>query len=98
MLVKIHKSHRDIVAVCDSEILGKTFEEGKRILEVRESFFKGEEINETELISLMKELSKEDATFNIAGKNSVNAALKAGVISKEGVLKIQKIPFALILL
>ena len=46
----------------------------------------------------MKSMAAEDATFNIAGEKSVNAAIKAGVISKESVGKIQGIPFALVLL
>jgi len=98
MLVKIHKSYRDVVAICDSELLGKTYEEGNRILEIRESFYNGKKISETELIRLVKDLSKEDATFNIAGKKSVKAALKAGIISKEGIKKVKGIPFALVLL
>jgi len=98
MLIKIHKSYRDVVAICDSELLGEKFEEGERILEVRESFFNGEEKNEGEIIELMKELSKEDATFNIVGEKSVNAALKAGIINEEGIKKVKEVPFALVLL
>ena len=98
MLIKIHKSYRDVVAICDSELLGEKFEEGERILEVRESFFNGEEKNEEEIIELMKELSKEDATFNIVGEKSVNAALKAGIINEEGIKKVKEVPFALVLL
>ena len=98
MLIKIHKSYRLVVAICDKELLGKTYEQGNRILEVRESFYNGEQKEEKEMIELMKDLEKEDATFNIAGKKSVNAALKAGIISKEGIMKVQGIPFALDLL
>ncbi len=98
MLLKIHKSYRGVVAVCDSELLGKKFEEGQKILEVRESFYNGEEIKEKKMIELMSDLAKEDATFNIIGKNSVNAALKAGIISKKGIKKVQGVPFALVLL
>lgn len=98
MLVKIHKSYRDIVAVCDSDLLGKQFDAGQRILEVRESFYNGDEKTEKQLIKLMKDLDKEDVTFNIVGKDSVNAALKAGVISKEGIKTMKGIPFALTLL
>ena len=98
MLVKIHKAYRYIVAICDSELLGKTFEEGIKQLEIRESFYNGEEYNEQETVKIMKDLSREDATFNIAGEKSVQAALKAGIISKEGIKKVQKIPFALVLL
>jgi len=98
MLIKIHKSYRLLVAVCDKELLGKTFEQGLKILEVRESFFNGEEKEEKEIIELMKSLAREDATFNIIGKKSCQAGLKAGIISKEGIKKVSNIPFALVLL
>ena len=101
MLVKIHKSYRQVVAICDSDILGKTYEEGEKLLDIRESFYGGEgseEINEEKLIRLMQDLVKEDATFNIAGEKSVQAALKAEIISKEGIKTVQNIPFALVLL
>lgn len=98
MLIKIHKSYRYIVAVCDKEILGKTFEQGNRILEIRETFYNGDEVTEKEAIEIMQDLNKEDATFNIAGKKSVQAALKAGIISKEGIKYVDKIPFALVLM
>jgi len=98
MLVKIHKSYRQIVAICDSELLGETYEEGNRILEIRESFFNGEEKSEEEIIELMKDLATEDATFNIVGENSIKAALKAGIIDKKGIKKVKGIPFALVLM
>ena len=98
MLIKIHKSYRQVVAVCDSELLGKQFEQGKKVLEVRESFFNGQETEEKETIELMKNLVREDSTFNIIGKQSCQAALKAGIISKEGIKKVQGVPFALVLL
>ena len=97
MLVKIHKSYRDIAAVCDSELLGKKFEQGKFVLNITD-FYNGEEISEQELIGLMKDLAAEDMTFNIIGEQSCKCALKAGIISKEGIKKVQNIPFALVLL
>ena len=98
MIVKIIKSYRDIVAICDSELLGKKFEEGKLQLDVKESFFNGEETDKEKAIEIMQDMEKEDALFNIIGEESVNAALKAGIIKKEGIKKIQGIPFALVLL
>ena len=50
MLVKIHNSYRKVVAVCDSDIIGKRFDEGKRQLDIRENFYKGDEVNEEEAI------------------------------------------------
>lgn len=98
MLVKIHEFYRKIIAVCDSELLGKRFEEGNMQIEVSEVFYGGEEKEEREVIEILKDLYKEDATFNLVGEKSVNAAIKAGIISKEGVIKIQGIPHALGLL
>ena len=98
MQIKIHRSCRDVVAICDSNLLGKKFEEGKFQLDVKESFFKGEEAPEEEEIKKIKDMSSEDATFNIVGKKSVRTAIKAGIISEEAVGEIQGIPFALVLI
>lgn len=98
MFINIIKSHRDTVAICDSELIGKIFEEGKFQLDIKESFFKGEETSEEKAIEIIQDMAKEDATFNIVGKKSVNCALKAKIITQEGVKKIQGIPFALVLL
>jgi|TARA_Y100000034_G_C6818805_1_gene368572 hypothetical protein len=98
MLVNIIKTYRDVVAICDTELLGKKFEEGKFQLDVKESFFKGEETNEEKAIEIMKQMGMEDATFNIIGEKSIKTALTAGIISEEEVGKIHGIPFALILI
>lgn len=98
MFVKVIKSYRDIVAICDSELLGKRFEEGEFQLDIKESFYKGEKLLEEKAIKIMQDMSKEDATFNIVGERSVNTALKAGIISEHGIKKIQNIPFAMVLM
>jgi len=105
MFVNVIKSYRDIVAVCDSELLGKRFEEpfGEKTkqLDVKENFYKGKEgkkVSKEELLDIIKSFSREDSTFNIVGENSIKAALGAGVISEKEVGKIQNIPYALVLL
>ena len=98
MLVKIHKTYRDVVAICDSDLIGKRFEEGRFQLYIKESFFKGEKTSKEKVIKIMQYMSREDSTFNIVGEKSVNTALEAGIITKEGIKRIQGIPFALVLL
>jgi hypothetical protein len=98
MLVRIIKSYRDVVAICDSELLGKRFEEGQFQLDIKESFYGGDKKTEEEVIAIMQEMSAEDATFNIVGEKSTQAALKAGLIEKESIGQIQGIPFTLILI
>jgi len=98
MFVRIIKTYRDVVAICDKELLGKKFEEGKFQLDVKESFFKGDETSEEKAIEIMKQMLVEDATFNIIGKKSIKTALSAGIISENQIKKIQEIPFALVLI
>lgn len=95
MFIKIHEAYRTVVAIADAEIIGQTFEEGIKQIEVRESFYKGEKKTKEELLEILKRLDGEDATFNIVGEKSIETALEAGVISEQGVMKIQNIPLAL---
>ncbi len=98
MQIKIHEAYRSIVSLCDSELIGKTFSEGMKQIEIKPGFFQGEEKNKEEIVKILKDMEKEDATFNIVGKESVDCALKAEIISKEGIMEIDGIPMALILM
>jgi len=98
MYIKIHHSYRDVVAICDSEIIGKKFEEGKMQLEVRENFYKEKEVEKEELIRIIRLQQVEDATFNIVGKKSIKTAIEAELITEDNVGHVQGIPFALTLL
>ena len=95
---KIHHSYRTVAAFCDSGLVGKKFEERKKQLDLRENFYKEKEIEYNEALNIMKKQAREDATFNIVGKESIKAALEVGLISKENIGYIKKIPFALVLL
>ncbi len=97
VVVKIHRSYRNVVAVCDSELIGKKFEEGIRQIDITEFFFRGKEMHREEAVKFMRAQSQEDATFNIVGHQAVEAALEAEIIGKNGISHIQGIPFALVL-
>jgi len=98
MQFKIHKAYRDIVAISDTDLIGKIFEEGIKQININPNFFQGEEKTKEEILNILRDLEKEDATFNIVGKESINTALEAGIIKPEGILKIQDIPIALVLM
>lgn len=98
LVAKVHNSYRVVVALCDAELIGKRFEEDIRELDVRASFFKEQEMEYKQAVELLKKYATEDATFNIVGKRSIEAAQEAGLIDKDNVLTIQNIPFTLILL
>jgi hypothetical protein len=82
--MKIYKVQQEVlVAVCDSDIVGKTFREGDLKIEVREEFY-GEEVGEEEV-----KLALQQATIaNITGKKAVKFAIKIGIIDEKNVIKI----------
>ncbi len=98
MFVNIIKSYRDVVAICDKELIGKKFEEGKFQLDVKENFFRGKEVSMCEVCEIMRDMKSEDATFNIVGEKTVGIAIETGLITEDAVGKIAGIPFALVLM
>ena len=101
MFVNIIESYRNVIAVTDKELLGKQFFEGKKQLDIKESFYKGENekpFTKEEVLNIMKEQSREDSTFNIVGKKSISCAIEAGLITNDQVLEIDGIPYTLVLL
>ncbi|PIU75660.1 DUF424 domain-containing protein [Candidatus Pacearchaeota archaeon CG06_land_8_20_14_3_00_35_12] len=98
MFVKIHEAYRKTVAVCDAELLGKRFEEGKKQLDVSKEFYGSEKKNEKEVLEILKDAALDDSTFNLVGKKAVAAGIKSGLISEDGVMEIKGIPYALSLL
>jgi hypothetical protein len=97
MFINVIKTYRDVVAVCDEELIGKVFEEGDFQLDVKENFYRGETFSGDEAIRILQDMALEDATFNIVGKESVEAAIAAGIIEEESVGEIGGIPFVLVL-
>src|SRR3989338_2333297 len=96
MWVKIHKSSsRAVIAICDNDLLGKKFEQDIRELNIRESFFKSQQMSKEEILNLMRAESST-ATFNIIGKDSINVAIQAGIIEKEAIKRIKNVPFIII--
>lgn len=98
MHVKIHHSYRNVISICDEELIGKKFEEDIRQLDVRKSFYEGDIKTKEEVIKLIQFQKMEDSTFNIVGPNSVACAIEAGLITEGGILTVDGVPFTLTLL
>jgi len=98
VFLSVKESYRNIVSVCDEDLLGKYFEEGKRQLDIKKDFYSGESKSMEEAIEILKSFRKADSTFSLVGKESIDIGLKAGIISKSGVMKLKGISFALSLL
>ena len=79
-----------ILAACDSELLGKKFEEGELILEVKRSFYYEAFVSEQTFLNSMK-----IATIaNLVGEKVVNLAIREGYIDEENVMRIAGVPHA----
>jgi len=95
ILIRLHESYRKIIAACDADLMGKKFVEGKLQLDLKDTFYGGKEYSEERAVEIFRDGAFDDATFNIVGKESIAAAIKSGIIDKEGVITIQGIPHAL---
>jgi hypothetical protein len=97
-LFKVHKSYRWVVSICDRDIYGKIFSEGNKQLDLTGKFFEGEEIDEEKLREEIIKGVREDATFNIVGKNSIKVLKELGIAKEEDILEVGGVPFFLVLL
>ncbi len=91
MQVKIHPSSTGtIIAVADTELIGKTLKDKQHQITVSASFYQGEEKTEAEVIHLLEHADN----VNLIGKQAIPAGLKAKIIVKENISLIQGIPHA----
>jgi len=82
--------HELLVAACDEGLLGKTFEEGELRLEVSERFYGGEKVEARMLVEVLAL-----ATIgNLVGEETVEAAIGAGLVDPECVIRVQGVPHA----
>lgn len=98
ILIKVHESYRWVVAVCDEDVFGRKLVDGKRVLDVSGDFFKGEVMNPHGAMREIERCAAEDATFNFVGEESVRLAKELGLVKDEGVIEIDGVPVALVLL
>ncbi|MEM4247108.1 MAG: DUF424 family protein [Candidatus Woesearchaeota archaeon] len=91
MIVKVHKREsRTVVAVCDSDLLGRKFEENGRQLDLTSDFYKGEERDEKEVGDIIRNAD----IVNLVGQNAVKLGLQEEVITQDHVITIAGIPHA----
>lgn len=89
--VNIRKMGKNILlAICDSEMLGKTLRQGKIIFHIKNEFYNGGKTTVEEAVSMI-----ENSTIvNIVGKNCVKRAIAKGYVHPDAVLQIEGVPHA----
>lgn len=94
MILKIHKSDgRKLIALCDSDLIGKRFEEGNLQLDLTSAFYDGSEVKDKEAKDALKDA---DMIHAVGGKSI--SFLKENIIVPEKVMKVKGIPHAQIII
>ncbi len=89
--IRIHTNGVDrVLAVCDADLLGKTFREGKKRLVVSETFYNGEIVD----LEVVVERMKSAGVLNLVGNESVSLAINEGYVEMSNVITIDGIPHA----
>ena len=82
-----------LLAICDSEMLGKTLRQGKIVFHIKDEFYNGGKATVEDAVSMI-----ENSTIvNIVGKNCVEKAISEGYVHPDAVLQIEGVPHAQIL-
>lgn len=79
-----------MLAICDSEILGKTLREGKIVFHVKEEFYNGGRVSVEEAMDMVA----NSTIVNMVGKCCVEKAIKRGYVHPQAVLNIEGVPHA----
>jgi len=74
-----------LVAVCDDDVLGETFEDGNVSLTVTEEFYGGDEVDEAAVVDSLARA----AVANIVGREAVELAIDEGFVDEANVLEVE---------
>ena len=89
--VNLKKVGRNVLlAICDSELLGKTLRQGKIVFHVGDEFYNGGKTTVEEAVGMIA----NSTIVNMVGKNCVEKAIQKGYVHPEAVLEIEGVPHA----
>jgi len=92
-MIEANLHEGNVLSLCDSELIGKTFSEGDVELEISEGFYKGEHYETEEL----KKMVKDARNINAVGKESVGLLIEMKIVEEANVRLIGEVPLALII-
>lgn len=95
MLLRIHRSaeNREVVGICDRELVGKTLNEGPVSISITSAFFGDTPASEEEIRRAL------DTSDNITmfGERCITLAIEHGAIDRESCKFVEGIPYATII-
>ena len=85
MYVKIHESeHQKVIAICDEGLMGKIISDGSKEINISEDFYKGDLMDEEQVLELLKDVSNA----NFTGDEAVACGIKCGLINEQNIITI----------
>lgn len=82
-----------LLAVCDTDVLGKTFKKDGVVFEIKEEFYNGYKTNIDEAL----ELIEQSTIVNLCGRNIVKKAIEKGYVHPEAIFEISGVLHAQII-
>ena len=96
--LKIHATHgKHVISCCDSNLLGKTFTEGKCCLRVTEGFYKGTEIGLEEAKDIIAANIDRIDSLQVIGEQIIDHLHACDLVSKEGAQRTCNIPHMILI-
>lgn len=80
-----------ILAACDSELHGRTLEDGEITIDLGSAFFDGAEVSEDEFRGMLAQAT----SANIVGPRAVAVAVESACVHRDAVAEIAGVPFAM---
>jgi len=89
--IKIYRQGDDIlIGACDEKLIGKRFTDGKFQINITKEFYDGKRIDKETL----KKYLEEATIANLVGKETVDCAMKIGLVDPNCIIKIKGVPHA----
>jgi len=85
----ITSSGNRILNICDSDLLDKIIKDGKIEIKISSNYYNEKTIDEIEAEHLLQECTSS----NMVGEKTISLSLKLGIGSKNGIRRINGIPF-----
>ncbi len=90
--LKAHKQGNEVIlAMCDADVLGRTFREGQLKLDVKSDFYDGARLSLEEGFAHLRQAT----IINLTGNKVVERAVKEGVVHRDAIIRISGIPHAM---
>lgn len=92
--MKIHQTGSgEIIAICDTELIGNTYEDERACITITPEFFGTEQVPADKI----EKIIREGENITMVGTRTIALARDIGILSEEDIIPIQGVPYATIL-